>query len=67
MIGTLYVCATPLGNLDDVSPRLLETLRSVATICAEDTRHTGKLRARFEIETPLTAVHEHTSPAKIEA
>ena len=65
MPGTLFVCATPLGNLDDVSPRLLQTLRDVALICAEDTRHTQKLLARFEIRTPLTSVSQHTSPAKI--
>ena len=65
--GTLWVCATPIGNLDDVSPRLLQTLREVAVICAEDTRHTGKLLARFEIVTPQTSVHQHTSPAKIAA
>ena len=65
--GTLWVCATPIGHLDDVSPRLLQTLREVACICAEDTRHTGKLLARFEIKTPQTSVHQHTSPAKIEA
>ena len=65
--GTLWVCATPIGNLDDVSPRLLQTLRDVAQICAEDTRHTGKLLARFEIRTPQTSVHQHTSSAKIEA
>ena len=63
--GTLWVCATPIGNLDDVSPRLLQTLREVAQICAEDTRHTGKLLARFEIKTPQTSVHQHTSLAKI--
>lgn len=63
--GTLWVCATPIRHLDDVSPRLLQTLREVAQICAEDTRHTGKLLARFEIKTPQTSVHQHTSPAKI--
>lgn len=62
----LYVCATPIGNLDDVSLRLLATLRDVALICAEDTRHTQKLLARHEISTPLTSCHQHTSPAKIE-
>lgn len=65
--GTLYVCATPLGHLDDVTPRLLHTLRSVALICAEDTRHTHKLLSRFEIETSYTSINEHSSPAKIEA
>ena len=65
--GTLFVCATPLGHLEDVSPRLLRTLGEVHAICAEDTRHSHKLLARYEISTPLTAVHEHTSPAKIAA
>ncbi|PQV63617.1 16S rRNA (cytidine1402-2'-O)-methyltransferase [Abditibacterium utsteinense] len=65
--GTLFVCATPLGHLGDVSPRLLETLQNVALICAEDTRHTGKLLSRFEITTSFTSINEHTSPAKIEA
>lgn len=65
--GTLFVCATPLGNLEDVSPRLLQTLKSVALICAEDTRHTQKLLSRFEIETSYTSINEHTSPAKIAA
>lgn len=65
--GTLFVCATPLGNLEDVSPRLLQTLRSVALICAEDTRHTQKLLSRFEVETSYTSINEHTSPAKIAA
>jgi 16S rRNA (cytidine1402-2'-O)-methyltransferase len=63
----LFICATPIGNLDDVSLRLLATLRDVALICAEDTRHTQKLLARHEISTPLTSCHQHTSPAKIEA
>jgi 16S rRNA (cytidine1402-2'-O)-methyltransferase len=67
MSGKLFVCATPLGNLEDVSPRLLQTLRDVALICAEDTRHTMKLLSRFEIHTPCTSVQQHTSPAKIEA
>jgi 16S rRNA (cytidine1402-2'-O)-methyltransferase len=65
--GTLFVCATPLGHLDDVTPRLLQTLRSVSLICAEDTRHTHKLLSRFEIETSYTSINEHSSPAKIEA
>lgn len=63
----LYVCATPIGNLDDVSPRLLETLRNADVVCAEDTRHTQKLLARFELKVPLTSCHQHTSPAKIAA
>ena len=61
------MCATPLGHLGDVSPRLLETLQNVALICAEDTRHTGRLLSRFEITTSFTSINEHTSPGKIEA
>lgn len=61
----LYVCATPIGHLDDVSLRLLATLREADLICAEDTRHTGQLLARHEISTPLTSCHQHTSPGKI--
>lgn len=57
--GTLYVVATPIGNLADLSPRALETLRAVAAICAEDTRHTRQLLAHFGIEQSLVALHEH--------
>ena len=67
MLMALFVCATPIGNLDDVSTRLLNTLREVALICAEDTRHTQRLLSRFEIHTPLSSVQQHTSPAKIRA
>lgn len=62
--GTLYVVATPLGHLDDLSPRALETLREVDLIAAEDTRHTKKLLMRFEIETPLTSFHQHSRESK---
>ncbi len=61
----LFVCATPLGNLDDVSLRLLATLREADLIVAEDTRHTQRLLARHEIHTPLASCHAHTHPAKI--
>ena len=57
--GTLHVVATPIGNLGDLSPRALEVLRTVAAVCAEDTRHTRRLLAHFGIERPLLAVHEH--------
>lgn len=67
MPGTLYVCATPIGNLDDVSLRLLATLREVALICAEDTRHTQRLLSRHDIHTPATSCHQHTSDDKIRA
>ncbi|HVI58917.1 MAG TPA: 16S rRNA (cytidine(1402)-2'-O)-methyltransferase [Luteimonas sp.] len=57
--GTLHVVATPIGNLADLSPRALDTLRAVAAVCAEDTRHTRQLLAHFGIERPLVALHEH--------
>ncbi len=57
--GTLYVVATPIGNLADASPRSLEVLRAVALIACEDTRVTGTLLARYAIERPLVALHEH--------
>ncbi|MHA6492633.1 16S rRNA (cytidine(1402)-2'-O)-methyltransferase [Pseudomonas borbori] len=57
--GTLYVVATPIGNLDDISARALSVLRSVALIAAEDTRHSARLMQHFGIGTPLAACHEH--------
>jgi len=57
--GTLFVVATPIGNLGDLSPRALETLKTVAAICAEDTRHTRQLLAHFGVDKPLIALHEH--------
>ena len=57
--GTLYVVATPIGNLGDLSPRALDALSAVAAICAEDTRHTRQLLAHFGVERPLLALHEH--------
>ena len=58
-IGTLYVVATPIGNLDDLSARALKVLQSVALIAAEDTRHSARLMQHFGISTPLAACHEH--------
>jgi 16S rRNA (cytidine1402-2'-O)-methyltransferase len=57
--GTLFVVATPIGNLADLSPRALATLKAVAAICAEDTRHTRQLLAHYGVEKPLVALHEH--------
>lgn len=57
--GHLYVVATPIGNLDDFSPRAQEVLGGVAAICAEDTRNTAHLLTHFGIKKPLIAVHEH--------
>ena len=60
----LYIVATPIGNLGDMSPRAVDTLKSVDLIAAEDTRHTIKLLNHFQIHTPLTSLHEHNEPAK---
>ena len=57
--GKLHVVATPIGNLGDLSPRALETLKTVAAICAEDTRHTRQLLSHFGLERPLIALHDH--------
>ncbi|HTE18568.1 MAG TPA: SAM-dependent methyltransferase, partial [Armatimonadota bacterium] len=60
MPGTLYVVATPIGNLEDLSPRAARILREVAVVAAEDTRVTRKLLSHFDIHTPLTSCHAHT-------
>jgi len=57
--GTLYLVATPIGNLDDFSPRGQRVLRDVDVIAAEDTRHTGRLLTRFGIVRPLVSYHDH--------
>ena len=64
--GTLFIIATPIGNLADLSPRAQETLKTVAAICAEDTRHTRQLLSHFGIDRPLLALHEHNEEAMSE-
>lgn len=59
MAGKLYLCATPIGNLDDITLRVLNTLKEVDLIAAEDTRHSIKLLNHFEIKTPMTSYHEY--------
>ncbi len=59
MPGTIYLVATPIGNLEDLSPRGLAVLRKVDRIACEDTRHSGKLLAHFGIDKPLVSYHEH--------
>lgn len=58
MAGTLYLCATPIGNLEDITYRVLRTLKEVDLIAAEDTRNSIKLLNRFDIQTPMTSYHE---------
>jgi 16S rRNA (cytidine1402-2'-O)-methyltransferase len=67
MPGTLYVIATPIGNLEDLSPRALRHLGEVALVAAEDTRVTRKLFARYDLHTPLTSFHAHTGERKLDA
>ncbi|WP_432662237.1 16S rRNA (cytidine(1402)-2'-O)-methyltransferase [Wukongibacter baidiensis] len=62
--GKLYVCATPIGNLEDITIRVLNTLKEVDLIAAEDTRHTLKLLNHYEIKKPLTSYHEHNKEKK---
>lgn len=57
--GSLYIVATPIGNLEDLSPRAREVLAMVDVVAAEDTRHTGRLLKHFGIDTPLFALHDH--------
>lgn len=64
MAGMLYLCATPIGNLGDMTPRVVETLRQVDVIAAEDTRNSIKLLNRFEINTPMTSYHEYNKVEK---
>ncbi len=65
-MGTLYLVATPIGNLEDMSPRAVRILREASLIAAEDTRHTGKLLRHFEIETPITSYFEHNKLNKLD-
>lgn len=62
--GALYVVATPIGNLEDVTVRALRVLREVDLIAAEDTRHTRKLLAHYDVPTRLTSYHDHAEAAK---
>lgn len=66
MAGALYVVATPIGNLQDITLRALETLKTVDLIAAEDTRHTKKLLQHYGIETPLISFHQHSGAGRIE-
>ncbi len=64
MTGILYIVATPIGNLEDITLRALRVLREVDVVAAEDTRHTQILLSRHDIHTPLTSYHEHNEKTK---
>lgn len=64
MQGTLYLCATPIGNLEDITLRVLNTLKAADLIAAEDTRHSIKLLNHFDIKTPMTSYHEYNKVEK---
>lgn len=64
MAGTLYLCATPIGNLEDITLRVIRTLKEVDLIAAEDTRHSIKLLNHYEIKTPMTSYHEYNKVEK---
>ena len=62
--GTLYIVATPIGNLEDITLRAIRVLKEADAIAAEDTRHTQKLLSKFDIHTPLTSYHDHNKEEK---
>jgi len=66
-MGTLYLVATPIGNLEDISARALRILGQVGLIAAEDTRQTRKLLSHYDIHTPLTSYHEHNKVVKLDS
>jgi 16S rRNA (cytidine1402-2'-O)-methyltransferase len=65
-VSTLYLVATPIGNLEDISLRALQILNQVDLIAAEDTRQTGKLLKHYDIQTPLISFHEHSKRSKLQ-
>ena len=65
MAGTLFVVATPIGHLEDITLRALRVLKSVALVAAEDTRRTGNLLRHYEITTPILSVHEHNEHLRV--
>ncbi len=67
MSGTLYIVATPIGNLEDLTPRARQTLADVDLVAAEDTRHTGRLLSSIGVKTPQMALHDHNEKRVTEA
>lgn len=66
MLGKLSIVATPIGNLDDLSPRAAETLRRADLVACEDTRRTGRLLAHLELKRPLLSLHEHNEKRRLD-
>ncbi len=66
-MGTLYIVATPIGNLEDMTYRAVRILKEVKLIAAEDTRTSRVLTNHFEIETPMTSYHEHNKLNKLDS
>ncbi|NMB43944.1 MAG: 16S rRNA (cytidine(1402)-2'-O)-methyltransferase, partial [Clostridiales bacterium] len=64
MEGALYICATPIGNLEDITLRVLKTLKEVDLIAAEDTRHSLRLLRHYDIKTPMTSYHKFNKVSK---
>lgn len=64
MTGTLYVCGTPIGNMQDITFRVIDTLKAVDIVACEDTRHTLKLMNHFDIKVKMTSYHEHNKHEK---
>jgi len=65
-LSTLYLVATPIGNLEDISARALRILKEVRLIAAEDTRHTLKLLTHFDVHTPMISYHEHNKLSRLD-
>nr|WP_187298765.1 16S rRNA (cytidine(1402)-2'-O)-methyltransferase [Marinobacter sp. F3R11] len=65
--GTLYIVATPIGNLEDLSPRAVKVLSEVAVIAAEDTRHSGRLLQHLGVNKPLLALHDHNERGRVQS
>ena len=64
--AVLFVVATPIGNLGDMTPRAVEVLQSVALIAAEDTRHSSRLMAHFNIKAPMISLHDHNERQRLQ-
>lgn len=64
--AVLHIVATPIGNLADMTPRAVEVLQSVSLVAAEDTRHSARLMAHFNIKTPMISVHDHNERQRVE-